>query len=108
MNSQDDKNLREKWIMADALAGDACPGDEKAGDSVESAKHPPNDIEEFETKAVDADDKKVSIPLLVTLGGALGLGLGVAFAMLLVTGELDLSLKEIKTIVQTIKALVPG
>ena len=108
MNSQDDKSLGEKWVIADALAGNACPGDEKAGDLTKSAKHPPDEIEEPETNVVDAEDKKVSIPLLVTLGGALGLGLGVTFAMLLVTGELDLSLKEIKTIVQTIKALVPG
>ena len=108
MNSQDDKSLGEKWVIADALAGNACPGDEKAGDLAKAVKHPPDGIEEPETKVVDTDDKKVSIPLLVTLGGALGLGLGVTFAMLLVTGELDLSLKEIKTIVQTIKALVPG
>jgi len=100
MGSGDQGESWEKW---EALAGDVCPGtgsrQEETGGGEQAAA--------VSSRVAAGGSSGRTITLLISFSGVLGLGLGVTFALLLVSGELDLSLRDIKNIVQTVKALVP-
>lgn len=101
MSDEAGPSLREKWKIADALAGEASPAAEARSAAASGS------YRQQRMKAGSYGRSYLGWLVFLT-GSALGLGLGIVFALLLVDGEISLSLKEIRTIAATLSALFSG
>ena len=83
------KGLRKKW----ATAAKPAVGAKFAADAEEANLQP----------GAAGHGKEL---LMINLGAVIGLGFGATFAMLLVNGDISLSLKEIRQAVSVLESLI--
>ncbi|MCB9229376.1 MAG: hypothetical protein H6618_07170 [Deltaproteobacteria bacterium] len=76
------------------LAGDACPGEEMPQNMSGPA-------------LLHHASKRWNLWLVVMCGALAGLALGSGMAMLLISGDLNLSLTEVRALISEIRSLIP-